>query len=102
MSKHRGFRAVGIWEFKGEFFPPRRREVIGTISANQWNGLHSSTRRIIRTVVMDTDHWSDEEVVAYIDIANQELHPHLIDYFIRRKLGEDCARIHDFDRMIVY
>lgn len=51
---------------------------------------------------MDTDHWSDEEVVAYIDIANQELHPHLINYFIRRKLGEDCTKISDFDRMIVY
>jgi site-specific recombinase XerC len=44
----------------------------------------------------------DEEVFEYIDIANQELHPHLIDYFIRRKFGEDCARIQDFDRMIVF
>lgn len=102
MSKHPAFRAVGMWEFKGEFFPPRRREVIGTIPASQWNRLYPSTKRIIRTVVMDTDHWSDEEVVEYIDIANQETHPYLINYFIQRKLGEDCAKIPDFDRMIVF
>jgi len=63
-------------------------EVIGTIPANQWNGLYPSTKRIIRTVVMDTDHWTDEAVLEYIDIANQESHPHLIGFSIRHKLGE--------------
>lgn len=90
MSKRPGFRAVGMWEFKGEFFPPRRREVIGTISANQWNGLYPSTKRIIRTVVMDTDHWTDEEVLEYIDIARKGRSP-LSDLGRCHHRARDCS-----------
>jgi len=43
-----------------------------------------------------------EEQLEYIDIANRESHPHLIGFSIRHKLREDCAKIHGFDRMIVY
>lgn len=69
--------AIGCWSDSGEPPKPRESRVIATIEADQWNRIDPKAKRIIRTVVMDTKHWSDEEVAEYAVIANrqgQELH----------------------------
>lgn len=95
------FGAYGCWEYPGE--PPKpTHHVIATISPQRWNQLHVDTKRILRTVAMDTDHWKDDKVSEYMRIANQAGLPHVIDFEIQRLFSRDFAMFPDSDSMIIY
>lgn len=66
---------VGCWNYQGDPPAPSYQKVIASLTPPQWNQLTPEVKRILRTVVMDTQHWTDEDVAEYGRLVVAPDHP---------------------------
>lgn len=61
--------SVGCWSYQGDSPAPSHQKVIASLTPRQWNQFTPEAKRILRTVVMDTQHWTDAEASEYGRLA---------------------------------
>jgi len=66
-------------------------EVVASIKSETWNQLHPASKRMIRTVVMSPEYWTNREVEAYAEFTYLDLPAWRIDEVIKDRFNFDCA-----------
>lgn len=96
MKGTRWFGACGFWKCDTPEPEERHLEVVATFTPEQWNQMPHEVKRTLRTVAIDTKHWSAEDVAEYAKLAVQQPHGKLMGSGVHARFFKDFLRIKGF------